>query len=186
MPPGIEPDTLPQKLHIYPARLAEIIVLLNARSTKRHYTILNAKYSPSLSSLPLFALCAAPGERCYAACWMSSAKLTIRPITFDWITPSTRTSCGGELSSRPGIVVASFMRTNEPPPQTWTFTPTHASLVSVPISHGTGPTGPSQTTTSLCPVQLVSRSSSLLPLRSILGQHPLLVAIFCSIAITYS
>jgi len=95
-------------------------------------------------------------------------------------------SCGGEFSSRPGIVVVSFMRTNGPPPQTWTFTPTRASLVLVPISQGTGATGPSQTTTSPCHVQLLSRSSSLLPLRSILGQHPFLFAISCSIAITYS
>ena len=45
--------------------------------------VLNANYSPLLEILTFFTLCAAPGERSYAACWMYSAELTIRPITLD-------------------------------------------------------------------------------------------------------
>ena len=45
--------------------------------------VLNANYSPLLAILTLFTLCAAPEERCYAAYWMYSAELTIRPITLD-------------------------------------------------------------------------------------------------------
>ena len=69
--------------------------------------VLNANYSPLLAILTLFTLCGAPGKRPYAACWMYSAELTIRPITLDWIKSSTGTSWGGEFSSHPGMVVAS-------------------------------------------------------------------------------
>ena len=85
--------------------------LLDAWSTKQHCTKRQLHF-PLLASLSSFTLCAAPGERSYPACWMSYAELTIRPITFDSITSSTRTSCGGEFSSHPGMVVASSITTN--------------------------------------------------------------------------
>ena len=101
-------------------------------SIKQHCT------KRQLQSLTIFTLCAATGER-------SSAELTIRPITFDWITSSTRTSCGWEFSFHPGMVVASSMTTNRQLPHSWIFTPTHASLASVPLTHANGFTGPSRT-----------------------------------------
>ena len=79
---SIELDIVSQELRIDPTRLAEIIDLLDAWSTKHHCTKRQLQF-PLLASLTLFTLCAAPGERSYAACWMSSAELTIRPITFD-------------------------------------------------------------------------------------------------------
>ena len=86
-----------------------------------------------------------PWESSYAACWMSSAELTIRPITFDWNTSSTRTSCGGEFSSHSGMVVTSSMTTNRQHPHSWIFTQTHASLAAVPLAQATGSTRPSRT-----------------------------------------
>ena len=73
------------------------------------------------------------------------------PIIFDGITPSTRAPFGGEISSHPRRVIASSMTTNGPPHHILIFTPTHASLASVPISQATGSTGHSQTTTSPVP-----------------------------------
>ena len=113
--------------------------------------ILKANYSPLLASLAIFAMCAALGERSYAAHWMSPAKLTIRPTTFHWITPSTRISCVGEFSSHPGMVVTSTMTTNRPLRDSWIFTPTHASLASVPLSQATDSTALSRTRRPLLP-----------------------------------
>ena len=75
---GIELDTVSQELRIDPTRLAEIIDLLDAWSTKQHCTKRQLQFR-LLASLTLFTLCAAPGERSYAARWMSSAELTSGP-----------------------------------------------------------------------------------------------------------
>ena len=45
--------------------------------------VANANNSPLLATFTLFTLFAAPEERPYAECWMSSAELTIWSITFD-------------------------------------------------------------------------------------------------------
>lgn len=59
---GIELDTVSQELRIDPTRLAEIINLLDAWSTKHHCTKRQLQF-PLLASLTLFTLCAAPGRK---------------------------------------------------------------------------------------------------------------------------
>ena len=108
-----------QELRIDPTRFAEIIDLLDAWSTKRHCT--KRQLLSLLASLSLFSLCAIPENlpTSYAGCPLQSSPSD--PITFDGITPSTRTPFGGEISFHPGRVVASSMTTNGPSITFWSL-----------------------------------------------------------------
>ena len=110
------------------------------------FLALNSTLSPRNFALILLV---SPKSSSYVRCPLQCSPSD--PIIFDGITPSTRAPFGGEISSHPRRVIASSMTTNGPPHHILIFTPTHASLASVPISQATGSTGHSQTTTSPVP-----------------------------------
>ena len=179
---GIELDTVSEELRIDPTRLAEIFDLLDAWSTKRHCT--KRQLQSLLASLTLFSLCATPGERSYILCWMSSAKLTIRPHHLRW-NHAFHKDAFWWRNFLPSWKGRSFFYDDK-----WTPS-SHFDLYTDACQSGFGAYfagdrlyGSSPDHDVPCPVWLRSRNSLPLPLPSTLGQHPLLVVIFCSIAIT--
>ena len=128
-----------QELCIDPTRLAEVIDLLDAWSTKRHRT--KRQLHSLLASLTLFSLCATPGERSYILCWMSSAKLTIRPYHLRWNHAFHKDDFWWR-NFLPSWKGRSFFHDDKwTPNHILIFTPTHTSLASVLILQATGSTG---------------------------------------------
>ena len=140
---GIELDTVSQELHIDPTRLAEIIDLLDAWSTKQHCS----KRQPQslIGNLHSIYTVCRPGRTSLRRMLdvLCRAHHLVHHLRLNHVFYKDLLwwriflpSCNGRSFS---------MTTNRELPHSWIFTLTHASLASVPLTQVTGSTGPSRT-----------------------------------------